>query len=278
MRMPDRLAFEIDVPAELQGERFPAMALLTLVENAIRHGIDPSEQGGRIVVRAHRPMTARCRQRGRQRRWPARRRCAGHRADQPARAVGDVLRRRRAAGAGRERRRAAWWPPALPGREDAMSSSALIADDEPLLRERLRTLLARPAGAAGGGRGAQRPRGGGARRAGARWCSRRPHAGPERHRGGAAIARRAQLVFVTACEQYALQAFEQGAPRLPGQALRRRAPADTVQRLRERLRTPRCRRRAWRPCSRPLGRTAAQRRLARRRAICSGSRPRWARA
>ena len=54
MRMPDRLAFEIDVPAELQGERFPAMALLTLVENAIRHGIDPSEQGGRIVVRAHR--------------------------------------------------------------------------------------------------------------------------------------------------------------------------------------------------------------------------------
>jgi len=54
MRMPDRLAFEIDVPAELQGERFPAMALLTLVENAIRHGIDPAEQGGRIVVQAHR--------------------------------------------------------------------------------------------------------------------------------------------------------------------------------------------------------------------------------
>jgi signal transduction histidine kinase len=54
MRMPDRLAFEIDVPAELQGERFPAMALLTLVENAIRHAIDPAEQGGRIVVQAHR--------------------------------------------------------------------------------------------------------------------------------------------------------------------------------------------------------------------------------
>ncbi len=54
MRMPDRLAFEIDVPAELEGTRFPAMALLTLVENAIRHGIDPAEQGGRIVVRARR--------------------------------------------------------------------------------------------------------------------------------------------------------------------------------------------------------------------------------
>lgn len=54
MRMPDRLAFEVDVPAELHGTRFPAMALLTLVENAIRHGIDPAEQGGRIVVRARR--------------------------------------------------------------------------------------------------------------------------------------------------------------------------------------------------------------------------------
>jgi LytS/YehU family sensor histidine kinase len=54
MRMPDRLAFEIDVPAELAGVRFPPMALLTLVENAIRHGIDPAEQGGRIVVRARR--------------------------------------------------------------------------------------------------------------------------------------------------------------------------------------------------------------------------------
>jgi LytS/YehU family sensor histidine kinase len=30
------------------------MALLTLVENAVRHGIDPSEQGGRIEVGARR--------------------------------------------------------------------------------------------------------------------------------------------------------------------------------------------------------------------------------
>lgn len=54
MRMPDRLQFAIDVPPELAGERFPAMALLTLVENAIHHGIDPAEQGGRIDVRAWR--------------------------------------------------------------------------------------------------------------------------------------------------------------------------------------------------------------------------------
>lgn len=52
MRMPDRLAFEIAIPDDLAGVRFPSMALLTLVENAIRHGIDPSEPGGRIEVRA----------------------------------------------------------------------------------------------------------------------------------------------------------------------------------------------------------------------------------
>jgi sensor histidine kinase YesM len=33
---------------------FPPMALLTLVENAVRHGIDPREEGGRIEVRAER--------------------------------------------------------------------------------------------------------------------------------------------------------------------------------------------------------------------------------
>jgi signal transduction histidine kinase len=53
-RMPDRLAFAIDIPPELCSVRFPSMALLTLVENAIRHGIDPSEQGGRIDVGARR--------------------------------------------------------------------------------------------------------------------------------------------------------------------------------------------------------------------------------
>src|SRR5258706_715164 len=57
MRMPDRLQFDIDIPPALAGERFPAMALLTLVENAIRHGIDPSEQGGRVRVRAERNAT-----------------------------------------------------------------------------------------------------------------------------------------------------------------------------------------------------------------------------
>jgi len=55
MRMPDRLQFTVDVDPALAERRFPPMALLTLVENAVRHGIDPSEDGGRIevVARAH---------------------------------------------------------------------------------------------------------------------------------------------------------------------------------------------------------------------------------
>ena len=51
MRMPDRLRFTIDAPdAAAAARRFPAMALLTLVENAVRHGIDPAEDGGTIRV------------------------------------------------------------------------------------------------------------------------------------------------------------------------------------------------------------------------------------
>ncbi|HEX3140759.1 MAG TPA: histidine kinase [Rhizobacter sp.] len=52
MRMPDRLEFDVSGPPELAPLRFPPMALLTLVENAVRHGIDPSETGGRIRVEA----------------------------------------------------------------------------------------------------------------------------------------------------------------------------------------------------------------------------------
>ena len=50
LRMPDRLQFEIALAPGLDGLRFPTMALLTLVENAVTHGIDPSEVGGRIEV------------------------------------------------------------------------------------------------------------------------------------------------------------------------------------------------------------------------------------
>jgi signal transduction histidine kinase len=52
MRMPDRLRFSLHVePAALECS-CPSSALLTLVENAVRHGVDPSERGGEIEVRA----------------------------------------------------------------------------------------------------------------------------------------------------------------------------------------------------------------------------------
>jgi glucose-6-phosphate-specific signal transduction histidine kinase len=50
MRMPDRLQFALHVDDAALTLRCPPMTLLTLVENAVRHGIDPSEQGGRIEI------------------------------------------------------------------------------------------------------------------------------------------------------------------------------------------------------------------------------------
>ena len=50
MRMPDRLQFALRVDELATRVCCPPMTLLTLVENAVRHGIDPSEEGGRIDV------------------------------------------------------------------------------------------------------------------------------------------------------------------------------------------------------------------------------------
>jgi len=50
MRMPDRLQFALRIDPDAKDLQCPPMTLLTLVENAIRHGIDPSEEGGRIDV------------------------------------------------------------------------------------------------------------------------------------------------------------------------------------------------------------------------------------
>ena len=54
MRMPDRLQFALQADEAALALRCPPMTLLTLVENAVRHGIDPSEEGGRIEVRVRR--------------------------------------------------------------------------------------------------------------------------------------------------------------------------------------------------------------------------------
>lgn len=50
MRMPDRLRFAIDADPAALSLSCPPVTLQTLVENAVRHGIDPSEEGGEIHV------------------------------------------------------------------------------------------------------------------------------------------------------------------------------------------------------------------------------------
>jgi len=50
MRMPDRLQYAMNVDPAALPVRCPPTTLLTLVENAVRHGIDPSEEGGRIDI------------------------------------------------------------------------------------------------------------------------------------------------------------------------------------------------------------------------------------
>jgi hypothetical protein len=52
MRMGSRLAFAIDVPADLRARRFPPMLLMSVVENAIKHGLEPRAEGGTIRLEA----------------------------------------------------------------------------------------------------------------------------------------------------------------------------------------------------------------------------------
>ncbi|MBB4125587.1 signal transduction histidine kinase [Xanthomonas translucens] len=54
MRMPDRLQYAIEADDALSAVRCPTLTVLTLVENAVKHGIDPAEDGGSILVRAWR--------------------------------------------------------------------------------------------------------------------------------------------------------------------------------------------------------------------------------
>lgn len=54
LRMPDRLRVVIEVDPPCERLRCPTMSVLTLVENAVRHGIDPSEEGGEIRIEVQR--------------------------------------------------------------------------------------------------------------------------------------------------------------------------------------------------------------------------------
>jgi len=50
MRMGGRLQFSISAPPEVLGKSFPPMMLPSLVENAIKHGLEPLREGGSIDV------------------------------------------------------------------------------------------------------------------------------------------------------------------------------------------------------------------------------------
>jgi hypothetical protein len=50
MRIPDRLQYALNVDPAALNVGCPPTMVLTLVENAVRHGIDPSEEGGRIDI------------------------------------------------------------------------------------------------------------------------------------------------------------------------------------------------------------------------------------
>ncbi len=52
MRMESRLKFTVDVPVALQSHSFPPMLLMSVVENAIKHGIEPRAEGGEVHIEA----------------------------------------------------------------------------------------------------------------------------------------------------------------------------------------------------------------------------------
>jgi len=52
VRMGSRLDFAIDVPEPLKQRPFPPMMLISLVENAVKHGVDPCCECGSITIRA----------------------------------------------------------------------------------------------------------------------------------------------------------------------------------------------------------------------------------
>ncbi|MBL8275158.1 MAG: sensor histidine kinase [Pelomonas sp.] len=52
MRMEERLQTEIDVPEGLMSAEFPPMMIQGLVENAIKHGLEPKAEGGKLTVKA----------------------------------------------------------------------------------------------------------------------------------------------------------------------------------------------------------------------------------
>ena len=52
IRMEDRLDFKVEVADELLGLAFPPLMLQTVVENAVKHGLEPKTEGGSLFISA----------------------------------------------------------------------------------------------------------------------------------------------------------------------------------------------------------------------------------
>jgi hypothetical protein len=52
MRMGERLSFDIEIPEALAALPFPPLMLPSLVENAIKHGLEPQREGGQVHITA----------------------------------------------------------------------------------------------------------------------------------------------------------------------------------------------------------------------------------
>jgi hypothetical protein len=52
VRMEERLTTDIDIPDGLLSAEFPPMMVQTLVENSIKHGLEPKAEGGHLAVKA----------------------------------------------------------------------------------------------------------------------------------------------------------------------------------------------------------------------------------
>jgi len=54
-RMDSRLVYRLELPADLASQPVPPAMLISLVENAIKHGLEPYPPGGEIVITASAP-------------------------------------------------------------------------------------------------------------------------------------------------------------------------------------------------------------------------------
>lgn len=60
MRLGDRLRYSINVPDALQAAQLPPLLLQPLIENALKHGIEPAVNGGEIRMEARQEQDSLC--------------------------------------------------------------------------------------------------------------------------------------------------------------------------------------------------------------------------